>query len=138
MAAMSNGNERGLKPALAAAPGVVAGVLLGALALLACQWAGDALMHALGWPVPGAVAGMLLLWAGLCVLRRVPRGLDTVASALLSHLMLPLIPLVAGVSEHGAVLRQHGPALLLLCLGGVVATTACAAAAYALAVRRWG
>lgn len=111
-------------------------VSLGAATLVACQWAGQALMQALAWPVPGAVAGMLLLWAGLCLWGRVPSGLALVAGGLLSHLMLPLIPLVAGIVEHRVVLQQYGPALLLLCLGGVVATTVCAAAAYGL-VMRW-
>lgn len=106
------------------------GVLLGGLVLCACQALGTATADALGWPVPGAVLGMLLLWALLCGLGRVPTGLDAVASALLSHLMLPLIPLVAGVMDHAALLRAHGTGLLLLCMGGVVATTLCAAAAY--------
>ncbi len=111
------------------------GILLGALLLWACQAAGTALAGALNWPVPGAVLGMLLLWVLLCALRRVPRGLDTVASALLSHLMLPLIPLVAGVMDHAALLRVHGAGLLLLCVGGVVATTLCVAAAYTAVCR---
>lgn len=111
------------------------GVLLGALVLCACQALGTALATALNWPVPGAVLGMLLLWGLLCGLRRVPRGLDAVASALLSHLILPLIPLVAGVMDHAALLRAHGAALLLLCIGGVVATALCAVAAYTAACR---
>lgn len=117
------------------------GLLLGALVLCSCQAVGTALADALHWPVPGAVLGMLLLWLLLCGLGRVPSGLDAVASALLSHLMLPLIPLVAGVVDHAALLRTHGAGLLLLCVGGVVATTLCAAAAYAAVGRfercRW-
>lgn len=104
--------------------------------LLACQLGGEALVRSLSWPLPGAVAGLLLLWCGLCILGRVPRSLELVASALLAHLMLPLIPLVAGLGEHPALLRAQGPALLLLCAGSVVATTVCAAAAYGLASRR--
>lgn len=106
------------------------GVVLGALTLVACQLAGDTIARALAWPVPGAVLGMLLLLALLCLLGRVPSGLGLVAGALISHLMLPLIPLVAGISEHGRLLQQHGLAVLLLCAGGVVATTVCAALAY--------
>jgi len=93
--------------------------------------AGDAIIHATAWPVPGVVLGMLLLWGLLCLLGRVPSGLGLVAGTLLSHLMLPLIPLVAGIGAHGALLRQHGLALLLLCAGGVLATTVCAALAFA-------
>ena len=93
------------------------GSVLGASTLVACQLAGDAIIHATAWPVPGAVLGMLLLWGLLCLLGRVPSGLGLVAGTLLSHLMLPLIPLVAGIGVHGALLRQHGLALLLLCAG---------------------
>ncbi|WIT14144.1 CidA/LrgA family protein [Paucibacter sediminis] len=110
--------------------------LLGAALLLACQLAGEAAVRALSWPVPGAVVGMLLLWGGLCLVGCVPRGLALVAGALLSHLMLPLIPLVAGVGEHLALLRQYGVAVLLVCAAGVVATTICAAVAYTAAARR--
>lgn len=110
----------------------LSGVALGVLMLVACQLVGETIAHALAWPVPGAVLGMLLLWALLCLLGRVPSGLGLVVGALLSHLMLPLIPLVAGISEHASVLQRHGPALLLLCTGGVVATTVCAAVAYRL------
>jgi len=113
-------------PRMAQVPGIV----LGALALVACQLAGEAVAHALAWPVPGAVLGMLMLWGLLCLLGRVPSGLGLVAGGLLSHLMLPLIPLVAGISEYGALLRQHGLALLLLCAGGAVATAVCAAVVF--------
>jgi len=105
---------------------------LGAATLVACQMVGEALTGVLSWPVPGAVLGMLLLWALLCGLGRVPTGLGLVAGLLLSHLMLPLIPLVAGISRHSGLLRQHGAALLLLCVGGVVVTTLCAVAAFTL------
>lgn len=91
-----------------------------ALALLAAlQWLGDTLVAWSGWPVSGSVVGMLLLLALLCLRGRVPASLDTATAPLLRHLMLLLIPSVAAVSLHAALLWQHAAAFAV---AAVVAT----------------
>lgn len=113
----------------------VAGAVCGALLLVGFQQAGEALALALAWPLPGPVLGMLLLWAALGLLGRVPAGLGLVAALLLAHLMLPLVPAVAGIAGQTSILRQHGIALLILCVCGTVATSLSAVAAYRLVDR---
>jgi putative effector of murein hydrolase LrgA (UPF0299 family) len=89
--------------------------------LFLLQAVGDALVRLAGWPVPGSVVGMLLLFAGLLVLRRVPAGLDQGARALLPHMMLLFIPSVTGVMLHfERVAREWRPFLLASLVGSVV------------------
>lgn len=83
----------------------------GAAALVAAQAAGTALVTALGIPVPGAVAGLLLLLAGLMVLGRVPEGLGRVADLLLRHLNLFFVPAGVGLMAHLALLARDGAAI---------------------------
>ena len=78
-------------------------------------------MRALGLPVPGPVAGMILLF-GLLLLRdrwrmRLPPGLtldevETTGKSLLAHLSLMFIPAGVGVVRSLDMLAVHGVALL--------------------------
>ncbi|CAN7750888.1 CidA/LrgA family protein [Pseudorhodoferax sp. LjRoot39] len=89
--------------------------------LFLLQALGDALVRLAGWPLPGSVVGMLALFGGLLVLRRVPAGLDQGAKALLPHMMLLFIPSVAGVMLHfERVAREWRPFLLASVFGAVV------------------
>ena len=101
--------------------------MLGALTLiLVCQLAGEVLVGITGLPVPGPVAGMLLLLAGLFARGRVDDGLDTTATGLLSHLSLLFVPAGVGVMVHWESLRSGwvalGLALVLSTLIGLVVT----------------
>lgn len=69
-------------------------------ALFALQLLGDLLVQWLGLPFPGALAGMLLMLAGLLLLGRAPAALERVADGLLQNMMLLFIPSVAGVMLH--------------------------------------
>lgn len=75
-------------------------VLYAVLVLLALQLVGEMLVQALGWPLPGALVGALLLLAGLLWLGRLPKALEQTAGALLQNMMLLFIPIVAGVMLH--------------------------------------
>lgn len=87
-------------------------MLLDLLILLACQLAGELLVHLAGLPLPGPVAGLLLL-LGLCLARgRAPGSLDRTAPALLAHLSLLFVPAGVGVMLHGPTIAAEWPALL--------------------------
>jgi holin-like protein len=87
-------------------------VLLDLLILLACQLAGELLVHLAGLPVPGPVAGLVCLLA-LCAVRGRPPGtLDDTAPGLLSHLSLLFVPAGVGVMLHGPTIAAEWPALL--------------------------
>lgn len=65
--------------------------------LLAFQLAGELLVQFFAIPLPGPLAGMLLLFMYLMIRKRVPPALATTSSWLVSHLMLLFIPAVSGV-----------------------------------------
>ena len=67
------------------------------LMLIGFQLAGEALGVALALPVPGAVLGMMLLFAFLMLRRGVPRALQQGVPALLQHFSLFFIPAGPGV-----------------------------------------
>ena len=88
--------------------------LLAAAGLVGLQWLGDTVVAHSGWPVPGALVGLLLLLGGLVVWGRVPPALDDVSTPLLRHLMLLLIPSVAAVGLYAGLVVQHAAAFLLV------------------------
>lgn len=69
-------------------------------ALFAFQFLGELLVRWLRVPLPGALAGMLMLLAALLALGRVPAALERLAGGLLQNMMLLFIPSVAGVMLH--------------------------------------
>jgi holin-like protein len=82
--------------------------MLGAITLLLVyQLAGEALVLALGLPVPGPVVGLALLFATLARRGRVPTGLREAANGLLSHLSLLFVPAGTGVMVHFARLGSE-------------------------------
>ena len=84
---------------------------LAALALVAAQGAGTLGVTALGLPVPGAVAGLILLLGGLALLGRVPPALVRVADVLLRHLNLFFVPAGVGLMAHLGLLARDGAAI---------------------------
>lgn len=75
--------------------------------LFAFQLAGELLVRISSIPLPGPLAGMLLLLMALVLYKRVPPALVTVSNWLISHLMLLFIPAVAGVMLSLNQLKQE-------------------------------
>jgi holin-like protein len=75
-------------------------LIYGLTLLLAYQLIGEVGVRALQLPVPGPVAGMLLLFLTLVVLGRVPESLSTSAGGLLAHLSLLFVPAGVGIMVH--------------------------------------
>ncbi|MYL22815.1 CidA/LrgA family protein [Vreelandella massiliensis] len=84
----------------------------GFLILLLCQLIGEWLMVWLGIPVPGPVAGMILLLLGLTVYGRVPEWLRPPAEGLIRHLSLLFVPAGVGLMVFADVLAQQWLAIL--------------------------
>jgi len=74
--------------------------------ILACQLAGELIVKAIGLPVPGPVAGMVLLFCGLLIRRGIPEGLQRVGDALLSNLSLLFVPAGVGVMLHARLIGK--------------------------------
>jgi holin-like protein len=68
--------------------------------LLIYQLAGELLVRALGFPIPGPVVGMTLLFLTLLARGRVSEELRTSTASLLQHLSLLFVPAAAGIMLH--------------------------------------
>ena len=75
--------------------------------LLLCQLAGEFIVLLLGWPVPGPVIGMGLLFSVLVIKGGVPKPLADTASGLLAHLSLLFVPAGVGVMTHLTLLGSQ-------------------------------
>ena len=76
-------------------------------AIFVCQLVGEGLVTVLGLPVPGPVAGMALLFAGLMIKGSIPDDLAMVGDTLLKHLSLLFIPAGVGVMLHAELLKRE-------------------------------
>lgn len=97
-------------------------------ALFTFQLLGEALVHLLGLPLPGALMGMLLLLGAIAALGRVPEALERTAVGLLQAMMLLFIPAIVGVMLHFERIAREWLPFLAACVGGAVVTlvvTAC-------------
>lgn len=90
--------------------------------IFACQLIGELFVTALGLPVPGPVAGMVLLFIGLLVHGSIPKALAGVGDGLLSNLSLLFVPAGVGVMLHFRLLGDDWLPLSLALLGSVVLT----------------
>lgn len=100
-------------------------MLAGFLILVLCQWLGEGLVAWLGWPVPGPVVGMLILFAGLVVRgrlvgRSIPAGLEQASGGLIQHLSLFFLPAGIGIAFLPAGHGNLGWPLALVIIPGTV------------------
>jgi holin-like protein len=98
-------------------------MLRGVAVLLLFQLAGEVITRAAGIPVPGPVAGMVLL-LGALQLRGPGEDLRLASSGLLSHLSVLFVPAGVGVMLHAPRLAAHWPALAVSLVVSTVATVA--------------
>lgn len=90
-------------------------------ALFVFQLLGELLVRLAGLPLPGALAGMLLLLAALLALGRVPLALERTAGGLLQNMMLLFIPAIAGVMLHfDRIAREWLPFLVAGIAGAAI------------------
>lgn len=107
--------------------------------IFACQLAGEMAVTATGVPLPGPVAGMVLLFFILVVRSRfvadsenkteqdadgVPEALARVADGLLSNLSLLFVPAGVGIMTHFALLKQDWLPLSAAVIGSSALTIA--------------
>jgi holin-like protein len=92
--------------------------------LLSCQLLGEAVVALVRVPVPGPVAGMALLFCGLCIYGKIPDGLTRVTDGLLGNLSLLFVPAGVGVMLHAPLLRQDWLAISVALVVSTLATIA--------------
>lgn len=100
--------------------------------LLLFQCLGEGLVFLLGLPVPGPVAGMVLLFAALLLWPALQARIEAAANELLRHLSLLFVP--AGVGIIAAA--QSGSGHWLAIIASLVVSTVLTLAVTAIVLRR--
>ncbi|UTH72488.1 CidA/LrgA family protein [Chromobacterium sp. IIBBL 290-4] len=103
--------------------------------LLGYQLLGEVVVRLLGWPLPGPVLGLLLLFATLWLRRSVPATLQRETPRFLGHMSLLFIPAGGALMAYGPLLRSHGWQLALILLASTLATLLITALALKLLLR---
>lgn len=97
-------------------------MLHGLTLIFICQLAGEALVRLLGVPVPGPVAGMVILLVGLVLAGGPPAPVRRAGMGLLNHLPLFYVPAGVGLIAHGARLKADWLPILLAIVGSTLLT----------------
>ena len=90
--------------------------------LLVLQLVGEWFVRLAALPLPGALVGLLMLFAGLVWRGKMPVALRDTAKHVLQHLMLLFIPAVAGIMLHFDRLAREWLPFLLACIVGTIIT----------------
>lgn len=111
----------------------------GAMAvLLLFHLLGEILVRLLGLPLPGPVAGLVLLFLVLLWRGGVPPALKETGQGLLRHLSLLFIPAGVGVMEYFALIQAEWLALIATLVGSTLLTVVVTAFTMRLLLRRFG
>ncbi|HEY8026209.1 MAG TPA: CidA/LrgA family protein [Burkholderiaceae bacterium] len=81
--------------------------------LLVFQCLGEGLVFLLGLPVPGPVAGMLLLFGALIVSPKLLEQIEATGTELLRHLSLLFVPAGVGIFASASSLNGHWLAIII-------------------------
>lgn len=111
-------------------------LLVGFTWLLLFQCAGEALVLLAGWPVPGPVAGMALLFIALLMRPSAAGSLSVAADGLARHLSLLFVPAGVGVMLHVARLTDEWLPIVVALLLSTVLAIAATALTFAWLARR--
>jgi holin-like protein len=103
--------------------------------IFTCQLLGELIVAATGAPIPGPVAGMVILFAGLLAKGSIPDEMQTIGNALLSNLSLLFVPAGTGIMVHASLLARDGAAISVALVVSTVLTILVTALVM-LAVRR--
>ena len=112
------------------------GFLLAFATLFFMLFAGQTLVGMLAVPLPGPLAGLLLLFFALLFRGKLPSAMRTLCQFLLSHLMLFFIPLVAGIVMHFERLEKEWLAFIVAGLGATALAIAVSGLTFPWMLRR--
>lgn len=106
--------------------------------ILMFQLAGVVLVQALGLPVPGPVAGMVLLFLVMLAAPRLAVLVRPAGQGILAHLSLLFVPAGVGVVGHLATLGGQGLAIAAALLGSTALAMGVGALVFAVLARMTG
>ncbi|MBR9912179.1 MAG: CidA/LrgA family protein [Gammaproteobacteria bacterium] len=95
-------------------------MLKGVIVILLFQLLGETLVALLQSPVPGPVAGMILLWLGLAIKGGPSKDLSVVSHNLIQYLSLFFLPAGVGLFFLPPELHQYLPALISAMVAGTL------------------
>jgi holin-like protein len=113
-------------------------MIAGLLILLGFQLTGELLAELTGWPIPGPVLGMILLFITLLIRGEAPEGLQRTARALLRHLSLFFVPAGSGIIAYLALIRREWLPLSAALVGSTVLAMAVTAMTMQALIRDGG
>jgi holin-like protein len=106
--------------------------MLNAFAILLClQLAGEALVRAVGSPMPGPVIGLALLFVWLVSKVPLPEATNETADGILKHLSLLFVQAGVGVVQQLPLLGSEGWKLLAIILVSIALSLAATAITFA-------
>lgn len=83
-------------------------MLYGLIVLLVFLLIGEFIASLIGWPVPGSVIGMMMLFSALVIRGRVSPTLKETSQSLLPYLPLFIVPASVGIVNYGELIKQEG------------------------------
>ncbi len=89
-------------------------MLKGLITLCGFYLLGDFIATLFGWPIPGSVMGMLMLFVALAIRGGLNSELKTSSQALLPYLPLFIVPASVGIVNYWDLLKAEGLQLLLI------------------------
>jgi holin-like protein len=81
--------------------------------IILLQLFGELVVGELGWPVPGAILGLIFLLIALFILGRVPEACQTTSDGLLSNLSILFIPAGVGIIAIWSDFANGGVAIMV-------------------------
>lgn len=93
-------------------------MLQGFIVILLFQLSGELLVDVFHSPIPGPVAGMVLLWIALGIKGSASKPLEEASESLLKHLSLLFVPAGTGLFFLPPHIRQDGTAILAAMVAG--------------------
>ncbi len=106
--------------------------------ILICQLAGETVTRLAGWPIPGPVLGMAMLFALMLASTRLAALIVPAGTGILRHLSLLFVPAAVGVVGHLPVLAANGLGVALALIVSTVLALAVGAGTFVLVARLTG
>jgi holin-like protein len=110
----------------------------GFLVLVLFNLLGEALVSLMDVPFPGALAGMVLMFAALAVRGRSWPDVEAVTGPMLTRLGILFVPSAVGLGLHIGTLMEEGAVVLAATILSAAASLVAVALLYSVLARRGG
>ncbi|WP_051275636.1 CidA/LrgA family protein [Aestuariibacter salexigens] len=91
----------------------VSSTLAGGVAIIVCYYLGTLLQPRLPISLPSALIGLLIMFAWLTLLQRVPAGVEKASLPILKHMSIFFVPATLAAVNYADVLTEHAMVLFI-------------------------